>query len=182
MNNPLDPQWNISTRYKISILFSCTFRAKKKFTNEAGRQAGLNCEKHKNNKFLTGERAYRLFVWCAKRVTRLLNGSSRSEVWRTCKDSRLNTAHRLRWSLCYFFPTFSFTRIFDYANTILLVASWHFNSRTATTSCCKSQTVKLQTRKREIEEKYCKLSEHDLIIYARYFNAISLPLCSVCLL
>lgn len=31
-----------------------------------------------------------------------------------------------------------------------------------------------QTRKSNAKEKYCKLSEHDLIIYARYFNAISL--------
>lgn len=67
------------------------------------------------------------------------------------------------------------SRMFDYANAILLL----FTSA-ATTSWLASNW--LQTRKREIERnrKYCKLSEHDLIIYARYFNAISLPLC--CLL
>jgi hypothetical protein len=72
-----------------------------------------------------------------------------------------------------------FCLLFDYANTILLLASCHLNSKryaeasaTATTRAASF----LETRKREIEKKYCKLSEHDLIIYARYFNAISLPL------
>lgn len=108
----------------------------------------------------------------------LYNKFAASINTKKAKDCRKKLFSASQWR----FPcAFSFTRIFDYANTILLLASCHLNLKLELSSDAKRTTAQTsQTRKREIEEKkYCKLSEHDLIIYARYFNAISLPL-SLC--